>query len=781
MEKSVSNKNIIHGGKLFFLLLLMPLVFSCNPVKYVPRDQTLLNSNYIEINREGMKKSDLSPYIKQKPNKKIFGARFHLWLYNLSNIEKQKWPHGWLRRIGEEPVIFDSYSKDQSRNQLNEYIASKGYFDSNVTDSVMTQKRKSDVYYNVNLKEPYTIRNIFYEIDDTTIRALFYFDSLSCLIQRGKPYDVDVLQAERTRFERFVKNHGFYGFSSDHISFRIDSTIGNRQVNLYYDVRKAQRIDQYNRITQGSHQVYQIRNVYIYPEYVQKLALEEGMSYMERLDTTYYEGFYFITEGSKPPVKHDLILKSMYVRPGSNYSLTDVEQTQSHLLTLKTYRLVNIFFNETKPPEENPGLMMYLDCHVQLTLLSQQSFNVELEGTNTAGNFGGALNLVYQHKNLFRGAEQFNMKLKGAFEAMSQPKTKHRRAQEYGVETSLRLPKFLIPFFKPEGFIKTMNPTTTILAAYNYQDLSFFTRTMANATFGYSFTARDYRTHLVNPIQLNLVNMIKIDSAFQKLINVSSYLSNSYRDVLILGGNYSFIFNNQKIQKSRDYLFLRVNAEAAGNMLALGGSLAGAQKKNEHYYFLGQPFAQYLRLDADARYNLLINDISSVVYRVFTGIGFPYGNSRAIPFEKQYFGGGSNGIRAWQVRSLGPGSYQAPDNIDFINQTADIKIEANVEYRFKLFWVLEGALFVDAGNIWTFYDDASRQGARFRFGKFLNDIAVGTGTGFRFDFSFVTARVDMGVKLRDPAISRGSKWILASRPFDFGDDITFVFGIGYPF
>jgi len=275
--------------------------------------------------------------------------------------------------------------------------------------------------------------------------------------------------------------------------------------------------------------------------------------------------------------------------------------------------------------------------------------------------------------------------------------------------------------------------------------------------------------------------MIKIDSAFQKLINVSSYLSNSYRDVLILGGNYSFIFNNQKIQKSRDYLFLRVNAEAAGNMLALGGSLAGAQKKNEHYYFLGQPFAQYLRLDADARYNLLINDISSVVYRVFTGIGFPYGNSRAIPFEKQYFGGGSNGIRAWQVRSLGPGSYQAPDNIDFINQTADIKIEANVEYRFKLFWVLEGALFVDAGNIWTFYDDASRQGARFRFGKFLNDIAVGTGTGFRFDFSFVTARVDMGVKLRDPAISRSSKWILASRPFDFGDDITFVFGIGYPF
>lgn len=781
LKKTSSNKNNSHGRKLFFLLLLAPLTFSCNPVKYVPSDQTLLNNNYIEIDREGMNKSDLSPYIKQKPNKKIFGARFHLWLYNLSNIEKQKWPHGWLRRIGEEPVIFDSYSKDQSRQQLEDYIASKGYFDSNVSDSVLTQKRKSDVFYNVRLKPPYTIRNIYYGIDDTTIKALFNFDSLSCLIQRGKPYDVDVLQAERTRFERFVKNHGFYGFPTDHISFRIDSTIGNRQVNLYYDVRKAQKIDQFNRITQGPHQVYQIKNIYIYPEYTQKSVLEQGASYAERLDTTYKDGYYFISEGAKPSVRHDLIMKSLYLKPGSNYSLTDVEQTQSHLLTLKTYRLVNIFFNETSPPDDNPGQAMFLDCHIQLTLLSQQSFNVELEGTNTAGNFGGALNLVYQHKNLFRGAEQFNMKLKGAFEAMSQPDTKLRSTREYGFETSLRLPEFLFPFVKPEEFIKTKNPTTTILAAYNYQDLSFFTRTMANATFGYSWNASDYRTHIVNPVQLNLVNMMKIDTAFQKLINVSSYLSNSYKDVLILGGNYSFIFNNQKIQKSKDYLFMRFNAEAAGNMLAAAGRLTGARKKNDYYNFLGQPYAQYVRLDADVRYNVHINDISSVVYRAFAGIGIPFGNSRAIPFEKQYFGGGANGIRAWQVRSLGPGSYEVPDTINFINQTADIKLEANVEYRFKLFWVLEGALFMDAGNIWTFNEDASRQGARFKFGKFINDMAVGTGTGFRFDFSFVTARVDMGVKLRDPAINQGSKWILASRPFDFGDDITFVLGIGYPF
>lgn len=729
-----------------------------------------------------MNKSNLVPYIKQKPNKKIFGARFHLGLYNLSNLNKEKWPHAWLRNIGEEPVIYDKYSAEKSREQLEEYIGSKGYFDSRVSDSVRTVKRKSDVFYYVHLKEPYTIRNIYYEIADTTIRTLFNFDSINCLIQRGKPYDADILQAERSRFERYVKNHGFYAFSAtDHIAFRVDSTIGDRQVNLYYEIRKFQKTDNLNRMTYVAHSAYQIRNVYIYPDFVPKDVLEGGEAYRKSLDTVNYKGCFFITGQKKSPIKYDLILQSLYVKPGVGYNISDVEQTQSHLMALKAYRLVNIFFNETGTPEGSQDLQSFLDCQIQLTLLSQQSFNVELEGTNTAGNLGGALNLVYQHKNLFHGAEQFNMKLKGAFEAVTGKNTKLRSTQEYGFEATLRLPKFLSPFLKKEGFIKTYNPTTTFLAAYDYQDLTFFTRTMANATFGYNWAARNYKSHIVNPVQLNLVNMIKIDTGYQKLIDASSYLANSYKDVMILGGNYSFIFNNQKIQKSRDYLFLRVNAEAAGNILAAASKLAGANKKEGNYNFLGQPFAQYIRTDIDLRYNVILNDVSSVVYRAFAGIGIPYGNSKAIPFEKQYFGGGANGIRAWQVRSLGPGSYVVPENIEFINQTADIKLEANAEYRFKLFWILESALFLDAGNIWTFNEDTSRPGAKFRFDKFLDDIAVGTGTGLRFDFSFVTARIDMGVKLRDPSISVGSKWILTSRGYNFGDDLTFVLGIGYPF
>jgi outer membrane protein assembly factor BamA len=778
LEKTISNKNLRRVFLLIFPMLY--LIYSCNPTKYVPQGKTLLNKNHISVNREGIDQTDLDAYIKQKPNKKIFGARFHLGLYSLSDINKVKWPHAWLRNIGEAPVIFDSIDTEKSRQQLESYVNSKGYFDGIVTDSVQITKRKSDVYYSVDLKTPYTIRNLFFRIEDTTIRKLFYFDSINCLIRRGNPYDVDVLQAEITRIERYVKNHGFYAFSADDVSFSVDSTVGNRQVNIFYDVKEFTRTDNYNRITHTPHSVYSLRNIYIYPDFVPRDVLEAGDAYLNNLDTIMYKGYYFITNQKKTQLKYDLIVQSLYLKPGSTYSITSTEQTQSHLLSLKAYRLVNIYFNEVRENGDYYKPEMLLDCHIQLTLLSQQSFNVEIEGTNSAGDLGGALNLIYQHKNLFHGAEQFNMKLKGAFEAVTQKNIKLRSTQEYGFETSLRLPKFLLPFLKKEEFIRNFNPTTTILAAYNYQDMPFYTRTIANATFGYNWAGRNYTNHIVNPVQLNLVKLLKIDTAFREQIEASSYLAYSYRDVMILGGSYSFIFNNQKIQKSRDYWFLRVNAETAGNMLSAISGIAGIRKSEGTYNIFGQPFAQYIRTDLDLRYNVIVNDVSSIVYRGFVGVGIPYGNSKAIPFEKQYFGGGANGIRAWQVRSLGPGSYISEEE-KLINQTADIKLEANAEYRFKLFWILEGAMFVDAGNIWTFNEDISRPGAQFRFDKFFKDIAVGTGTGLRFDFTFVTARVDMGIKLRDPAAAEGSRWILTSRNYNFKDDFTVVLGIGYPF
>jgi hypothetical protein len=799
--KNKSGNKRIYFLRYFFLFILLGIIFSaCNPTKYVPKGETLLDENQIKINKEGIKQTDLLPYIKQKANKRIFGTRFYLGLYNLSNINKSRWPHKWLRDIGEEPVIFDPSAVLKSRDQMKSYVASKGYFDGIVKDSVETENSRTRVFYNVDLRSPYTIRNLHYEIADSNIRKLFYFDSVNCVIVRGKPYDVDILQAERTRFERYIRDHGFYSFSSDYIRFRIDSTVGERKVDIYYGIKSFTKLDELNRTISVPYPIYNVKNIFIYPEYVPRAVLEEGNTYFNRLDTINYKGFYFVTSADKPVVKYDLILQALYLKPGSVFNVTNTEQTQSHLLALKVYRLVNISYNDTGEPVDTAAQGLSLNCNIQLTLLIPQSYKVELEGTNSAGYLGGAVNLIYQHKNLFHGAELFSMKLKAAYEAIKQDTTnKLRSIQEYAFETSLRLPKFVVPFFKTESFIKKYNPSTVILAAYNFQSMPFYTRTVATANFGYDWKAGRYQEHLVNPLQLNLVNLLKIDSTFKARIDKSSYLAYSYRSALILGGNYSFIFNNQKIQRSRDFWFLRINAEAAGNMLYMADRLSGAKKNTEgSYSLLGQPYAQYLRSDIDARYNFNLNDVSSVVYRGFVGIGVPYGNSKAMPFEKQYFGGGANGIRAWQVRSLGPGSYN-PGVTGFLNQTGDIKLEGNVEYRFKLFWILEGALFLDAGNIWSLYDDPGRPGSQFLFNKFYKDIAVGTGTGFRFDFKFVIARVDIGMKLRDPLRGNGdltgtngipdngSKWIFLNGPYRFKttanhlSDFTIVLGIGYPF
>ncbi len=768
-------------SKFLILAGLLLALYSCNPTKYVPEGESLLNENHIIINKEGIKKADLLPYIKQQPNKRIFNTRFHLGLYNLSNIEKEKWFHKWLREIGEEPVIFDPYATIKSKEQIKSYVSSKGYFDGTVMDTVETAKKKSNVFYKVDLLPPYTVRKIYYEIPDSSLRNLFYFDSTSSLIERGKPYDVEVLQAERMRFERSVKDQGFYNFSAgDHIFYRIDSTVGRRQVDIYYGVKDFSRVDQSDQVVIEPHSRYRVKNIYIYSNFVPKEALENGVLYLNSLDTTEYKGYYFVGKKGKPEIKYDLILEALYLRPGGTYNLSNTEQTESHLFSLKAFRLVNIHYIELNPGGMYDGSERFLNCNIQMTMLSKQSFKVELEGTNSSGNIGGAINFIYQNKNLFHGAEVLSVKLKGAYEALAQKDTL-LSTREFGFETSLRLPVFLLPLIKTENFIKKYNPTTVILASYNYQSIPFFyTKMTAIASFGYNWKAGNYQEHFVNPLQLNVVKLPYIDSLWAAQIDKSSYLSYSYKNVMILGGNYSFIFNNQKILNSRDFWFLRVNAETAGNMLSAVSRLAGATKVDGSYIVFGQPFAQYIKADIDLRYNYKFNEAGSIVYRGFLGVGIPYGNSKAIPFDKQYFGGGANGIRAWQVRSLGPGSYQTPDST-FLNQTADIKIELNAEYRFKLFWILEGALFVDAGNIWTYHKDDNRPGSQFNLKSFYNDMAVGTGTGFRFDFSFVIARVDIGMKLRDPMVSSGSKWIPFNRPYNFRNDFTVVLGIGYPF
>lgn len=766
--------------------MAVSLVFiglSCNPTKYVPAGETLLDRNYVKVNRGNISKGELYPYIKQKPNKRIFGVRFHLGLYNLSNIRKDKLLHRWLRNIGEEPVVFDQGTVDKSVEQIRSYLVSKGYFDNRVSETVEIVKSSSKVYYDVSLNTPYTLRNIFYDIEDTAIARVAFTDTIGCLIEKGEPYDAEVLQAERSRLERFIRDRGFYDFSAEHIWFRVDSTIQGRQVDLVYGIRNFIRIGPGNKPVVVPHARYSLGNIYIHPDYNPRDFLAGGEEYQKSLDTVNYRGYYFIGRQKRPTVNYDLLLQSLYLRPGFTFSQSNTERTHARLMSLKTYRLVNIYYNESGNSRDAGG-DRYLDCIIQLTPFSRQSFSVELEGTNSGGNLGGALSFIYQNRNLLHGAEQFNLKLKGAYETFPQATTGIKSTQEFGIETGLRLPKFLLPFIESENFIRKYTPSTTIQAAYNYQNLPVYTRTLANASFSYQWNQDAHRTHIVYPLQVNLVRIPSIDEDYYiNVIGRSSYLVNSYKDVFIAGGGYSYIFNRQKAGRTKDNWFFRFTTEASGNILRAAMKLAGAEPVTDslksQYHFLGQPFAQFVKADVDIRYNKVINDLSSIVFRAFVGTGVPYANSLAMPFEKQYFEGGANGIRGWQVRSLGPGSYSPPE-AKYINQTGDIKLEANVEYRFKLFWILEGAMFVDAGNIWAIRDDPNRPGAKFSFNKFHDDMAIGTGLGMRFDLKFVLLRTDLGFKFRDPRYTGSDRWIFSRSP-SIGNNMALVIAIGYPF
>ena len=773
--------------KLLLLAFIILTAASCNPTKYVPSGDLLLGRNEIAINADKdplpptVSRSAIRPYIRQQPNKKIFGVRFHLGLYNLSNIEKERWPHGWLRRIGEEPVIMDVVAAERSAGQIQSYLWSKGFFNARVSDTVRVAGEEANVVYSVIPGRPYTIADIRYDIQDSVLRGLVLIDTVNCLIERGMIYDVDLFQRERQRLERFIRDIGFYTFSTENIYFRIDSSLMRQQVIVNYVVTPRVTVGNLGVRTTSNHTMYRIRDIYVYPEFDPKASLTGGDEYLRSLDTTFYRGGHFVAPPGRTPVKPEVLTQSLYIAPGSLYSVTNVERTQSHLTDLRNHRLVNVSFIDLHGVTGERRDEGMLDCVIQLTPMQRQSFTVELEGTNTGGNLGGALNLIYQNKSLLKGAEVFSMKLKGAYETLTDDVTGFKNTQQYGIEANLRIPKFMIPFPAKESFIRNKDPRTVLQAGYNYQKLPVFARSVANISLGYSWNGNKYTRFSVNPLSLNVVKLHYINPEYQAMIDTMPYFSNSLSDVRIVGGRYDFVFNNQTIQKSRDFWNIRVGFDIAGNLLDAVYRTANLEPASDgSFHLFRQPFAQFLKGEVDAAYNFRFNEASSIVYRLFAGVGWPYGNSEVMPFEEQYFGGGSNDIRAWMVRTLGPGSYILPES-SFINQTADMKLEANVEYRFKLFWILEGATFIDAGNIWTVRDDDDRPGSRFRLGSFLDDIAVGTGLGLRFDLKFVLLRTDFGLKLRDPQETEGSKWIPLSRPFNRKQDVTMVIGIGYPF
>jgi len=768
------NQWVIYCLVVIFLIGLQ----GCNSTKYVPEGNYLLDKNDIRLeDKNNIDPKELRSLVNQQPNKNILGFRFYLHLYNLSNINKTAWPHGWLRKIGEEPVVYDRYQKESTKREFIQYLENKGYYNAQVKDTVIFRKNQAEVVYRITHGEPYRLKEIEYFFEDTGIRSLVLSDTVNSLLQRGMVFDKEELQAERVRLVKVMKNKGYFNFSKEYIFFEARKVPESDLVRLLLGIKGSGLVDSVTGDTLVRHRKYRICDVYVKPDYVSSLSSSISDSAAPFRDTLLYNDIYFVFD-STMKIKPNVITQANFIQPGDRYSLENVTSSYRHLTSVGLFKLVDIRFRELGKQYE-PGGNHLLDCNIELTRRKVQSYQFEIVGTNSSGDFGVRGNLLYNNWNLFRGAEIFRMKFTGAIEALENRRGGQlKNMHELGIESGIDIPKFLLPF-RFEGFVKKYNPKTSLSLAYNYQNRPDYVRTIANFSFGYNWRGNSYINHSVFPVELNFVKIPFLSNSFKEVIE-GTYLESSYDPHIVLNSRYGFRYSNQVLESNRNFVYIRLVAESAGNILSAVSKLVEHPLTDGSYEYFGVPFFQYMKGDMDFRYYNKINSKSQLVYRFYTGVGFPYGNSGSLPFEKQYFAGGPNSIRAWRTRSLGPGSYPGDTISQYENYTGDIKLEGNIEYRFKLFWKLEGALFADAGNIWSVRGEDEREGALFEWNKFYKDIAVGGGFGTRFDLSFLLIRFDFGLKLRDPAINGSNKWIVMNRPLKL-DDFAFQFGIGYPF
>lgn len=757
------------------LIIMAAGITGCNSTRRVPDGDALYTGATVRIEDKdpGKKKkkalqSELSSLVRPKPNKKILGVRFKLAMYNLAgNPKKENSFRGWLKnKVGEPPVLLSDVNHTRTAQVLQSDLENSGYFRAQVAADTSIKNKKAHAVYTVTAGPQYTIKEVTFEKDSSILTTMIDSAARHTLLKKGDPFDLGVIKSERDRIDGYLKEKGFYFFDGDYLIIRTDSTIGENQVNLYVRVKQ--------QTPREARQVYRIRDVYIYPGF----RLNSSSNDTVKANASYYKGYYVADR--RKLYKPRLFEQSMQFQTGDVYNRTDHNLTLNRLVNLNVFKFVKNRF-EVVPDADTPRLNTYY----YLTPAPKKSLRSEINANTKSNNLtGSSITVGWRNRNTFRGGELFAVDATGGFEIQFSGNLKGYNTYRGGLETSLNFPRFLVPFFQVNtrgGFV----PGTRILLGYdllNKQKL--YTMNSFRAGFGYTWKENIYKEHQLNPIAINYVQPLKItqeylDSAAQNLT-----LQKAIEKQFILGSSYNFNYNEIQGSSPGTGLYFNGNLDLSGNV---AGLVSGANAKEDKIkYIAGAQFSQYIRLETDVRHYTKISDGMVWANRLIVGLGYPYGNSTALPFIKQFFVGGTNSIRAFRSRALGPGTYKDTSNNAFLpDQSGDIKLELNTEIRAKLFSIVHGAVFVDAGNIWLYNRDTLRPGAEFSSSRFLNEIAVGAGVGLRFDISFLVLRLDLAIPLRKPFLPEGERWVIGqinfSDPQWRKDNLIFNLGIGYPF
>lgn len=831
---------------LFFLAALF--LYSCSPIKYIPKDEYFLKEYKIKSDDKEILNFNIDNYIKQKPNKKVVGIYIYAGVYNIVDPvkeakreekrrpkeeamnrerlakgkepkEKFHWTR-WFQKIGEEPVLYSALQSRNSSRQIKTLLHNKGYFLAEVTDSVKFQGKKASVSYHIKPGKPYKLKSFNDSINNTHIREIVH----SYLSEKQVKLDVNIVGDDfsklRNSITKLLLNNGYFKFSKEYIFFEIDTIGGNYQADITMTIKDPVSVDPGGNTIEISHEQYKLDKFFIYPDYEPEDLIKKTDNTLIVLDTIpVQENVYFLVN-KKNSYRKSVLTQGLVIKHDSLYKEKQIQSTFRYFGSLANFRLINIDFDENVNLTDTSGSNLNkLNTHIKLTPSTPQSFTIEFEGNTTSGLYGMGTNLNYQHLNIFGGAEILSMQFK--VELNNQDPGVEVKVQdsyfsetEYGVNASIQFPKLITPF-KTDKLYRKYFPKTRFSLGYNFRYNNNYRRTIFSTSYGYNWQSDELYTHELNPLEFNFVRLKDMSPSYLEDLFATQQFQEKY-DHIILGIYYSFTLNTQDIKKNKDFLYLKLTTELAGNLLYLAHSLIKPQKlgtgdyqrdvlqiiensdstltqeeadelvniqvqeRNDSlpgfYTIFGLPYAQFFKTELDFRYYNILNSKNELVYRINPGIILSYGNSYYAPQEKQFFLGGASSMRAWQARTLGPGSYS--DTVK-IYQYGDIKLEMNIEYRFQLFWMVEGALFVDAGNIWSLPGYSSDTRKDFRFDKFYKEIALGTGFGLRLDFSFFIFRFDFGLKLHNPALAEGEKWFRLKKFKQ--DDWTFNFGIGYPF
>lgn len=758
-------------------ILIAAVVTSCNVTRRLPPGEKLYTGATVKVEDKELKKSkrkalatDLKSFIRPKTNTSILGIRYKLWFYQIAGTpKKEKGIRNWLRnKMGEPPVLASSVNLQRNVELITNRMENKGYFKATATGDTSVKHKKVEAIYTAKPSVQYTIRKIILP-DDTTsvIERTMVRTSRRSLLKAGDPYDLDVIIAERERIDNALKRRGFYYFNPNYLIMRVDSTVGENKVDIFVDIK--------NETPGEAKEKQYINDIFIYPNY----ALGNDTL---NIDTAAirYKDFYVIDPEKK--FKPQVFDRTMLFHKGEVYNVSDHNLTLNRLVTMGTFKFVKNRF-EPAPSTDTAKLNAYY----YLTPQKAKSLAVQATGkTNTAGYLGTELELAWRHRNTFRGAELLTIKAYTGLDFQAAKQNQGYNIYRVGGEMSLNWPRIVpINFRSASAFV----PRSLLTLGYDWQNRQkLYTLNTFRTSFGYLWKESSTKEHELNIVNITYVNSSNVTQEYYDQIKADSSLARVIEEQLIIGPTYSFTYTNTttSIRRRKNGIFYNGKLDLSSNILGL---VQGANAKENNYKsILDVRYSQYVKTEHDFRYYVRLGGprANQWANRLYIGAGFPYGNSKELPFIKQFFTGGTNSLRGFRARTVGPGTYRpvvGPN--DFLpDQTGDIKLEMNSELRFKLFSILHAGIFMDAGNIWLKNENDLKPGAKFS-SSFLKELAADVGVGLRFDFNILILRTDFAIPVRKPWLPESDRWVFDQIDFSSSEwrkeNIIFNLAIGLPF